>query len=79
MTWLDRINRARKTNGFSDLDKQLAGKWSSCAVGEKLEHAKYTPDDLELEELGEAFEFAVLDNSYNLAELILFKVYAVKV
>jgi hypothetical protein len=35
MTWLERIIAARTRGCFTDKDRYLAGKWSTCAVGEQ--------------------------------------------
>ena len=36
MNWKERIEKAEESGTFTDLDMYLAGKWNSCAVGEKL-------------------------------------------
>ena len=36
MNWKERIEKAQESGDFTLLDKYLAVKWNSCAVGEKL-------------------------------------------
>lgn len=68
MNWDARLKRAEKQGVFLDADKDLAGEWSSCAVGEnKGEYRtnsinKYTADRPragQLWKLGMDFQWAV--------------------
>ncbi len=69
--WTDRLAAAVKRGKFTTEDKNLAGNWVSCAVGEaprsvtkvtvRFDPKGTRPEDNDLEELGMQFYEAVRD------------------
>ena len=76
LTWNDRINRARKNDGFTASDRELASKWNFCAVSENPKLLKISPEHEmydDVFDLGTDFFLAVVYDDFNDAEEILNK------
>jgi hypothetical protein len=77
-SWRERIARARDCGRFTDDDRRLAARWTTCAVGEQIRHyprliklEQGSPADADLGQLGTGFFAAVLANDVLRAETIL--------
>ena len=74
MTWLQRIEAALQTGEFTQDDKEKAGEWNTCAVGEHLypvhgDHRKWHfPKGVNM--LGLDFVDAVYDDHPDVAMLL---------
>lgn len=71
--WLHRIKAARKQGEFTALDREDAGGWMTCAVGEMSKRTNFHPWDVidydkRLEDLGVRFTNYVQENKFGLAE-----------
>lgn len=76
-TWAQRIAEAKKADEFTTQDKIDAGRWGSCAVGEKEGWASsggFRPEGAnishELDRLGNKFSGAVYSDDIENAERI---------
>jgi hypothetical protein len=77
-SWRERVIRARERGQFTDEDRRQAARWSSCAVGEHVQHHPQLlkleygcPVDVELGRLGTIVFAAVLGNDVPRAEAAL--------
>jgi hypothetical protein len=79
--WRERIIRARECGRFTDDDRRLAARWTTCAVGEQISHYPKliklecgSPVDADLGQLGTTFFAAVLANDVARAEETLSRI-----
>jgi len=74
MTWIDRIERAKRVGFFDPNDKELVASWSSCAVGERFKWGMDARMFVDMDrydkarELGSEFNIVVCVNDITEAE-----------